>query len=138
MFVNTDYKLKLNEMLTYLFFVLAITEVGNLTSSTFLDCGMTIIENRSKPVLKIFNQYGETVEEEDLNRKDSGKKFLVLRNKKTNKVKLLIKKILYYLNLKYLISIKSIICIRTININYDKYLEKPCCITFRFQFMVPV
>lgn len=77
-----------------MFSVLAITEVGNIKSSEFLDCGLAI-ENTSRPVLKIFNQHGGTVEEEDPSRKDSGKKYLILRNKKTNKVISLKKSLLY-------------------------------------------
>lgn len=67
-------------------FFLAITEVGNINSSSALVCGMAIQEKSNKPILKIFNNNGGTVEEEDFSRKESGKKFLVLRNKKTNKV----------------------------------------------------
>lgn len=66
--------------------VIAITEVGHLNSSTLLDCGMAIENTSNRPVLKIFNQHGGTVEEEDPSRKENGKKYLILRNKKTNKV----------------------------------------------------
>ncbi|XP_015375610.1 PREDICTED: uncharacterized protein LOC107170101 isoform X2 [Diuraphis noxia] len=66
--------------------VIAITEVGHLNSSTFLDCGMAIEKTSNRPVLKIFNEHGGTVEEEDPSRKENGKKYLILRNKKTNKV----------------------------------------------------
>jgi len=68
------------------FYFLAITEVGFLNSSTFLDCGMAIENTSNRPVLKIFNQHGGTVEEEDPSRKETGNKYLILRNKKTNKV----------------------------------------------------
>lgn len=45
------------------------------------------IENTSnRPILKIFNHNGGTVEEEDSSRRENGKKYLVLRNKRTNKV----------------------------------------------------
>jgi len=47
---------------------------------------MTIEASSRRPVLKIFNHNGGTVEEEDPSRKDFSKKYLVLRNKKTNKV----------------------------------------------------
>ncbi|KAE9543874.1 hypothetical protein AGLY_001852 [Aphis glycines] len=66
--------------------VIAITEVGHLNSSELLDCGMVIENTSNRPVLKIFNQHGGTVEEEDPSRKENGKKYLILRNKKTNKV----------------------------------------------------
>lgn len=68
------------------FSFLAITEVGHLNSSNDLDCGMTIELATNRPILKIFDRNGSTVEEEDISRKDSGKKYLVLRNKKTNEV----------------------------------------------------
>lgn len=47
---------------------------------------MAIEDTSNRPVLKIFNPYGGTVEEEDTTRKDRAKKYLVLRHKKTNKV----------------------------------------------------
>lgn len=47
---------------------------------------MAIQEKSNKPILKIFYHNGGTVEEEDFTRKENGKKYLVLRNKKTNKV----------------------------------------------------
>lgn len=67
-------------------FFLAITEVGYLNSSDDLDCGMAIDMTTNRPILKIFNHNGSTVEEEDISRKDHGKKYIVLRNKITNKV----------------------------------------------------
>lgn len=70
----------------FVFYFLAITEVGHLNSSALLDCGMAIENTSNRPVLKIFNQHGGTVEEEDPSRKENGKKYLILRNKKTNKV----------------------------------------------------
>jgi len=68
------------------FYILAITEVGHLNSATSLDCSMAIENTSNRPVLKIFNQHGGTVEEEDPSRKENGKEYLILRNKKTNKV----------------------------------------------------
>lgn len=47
---------------------------------------MTIEDMSKRPVLKIFNHYGSTIEEEDVSKKDLGKKYLVLRNKITQKV----------------------------------------------------
>uniref|UniRef100_A0A2S2NL98 Uncharacterized protein n=1 Tax=Schizaphis graminum TaxID=13262 RepID=A0A2S2NL98_SCHGA len=76
--------------------VIAITEVGHLNSSTLLDCGMAIENTSNRPILKIFNQHGGTVEEEDPSRKDSGKKYLILRNKKTNKVLVYGTKVTYF------------------------------------------
>lgn len=67
-------------------FFLAITEVGNLNSSADLDCGMTVEIATNRPVLKIFDRNGSTIEEEDISRKDNGKKYLVLKNKRTNEV----------------------------------------------------
>lgn len=67
-------------------FFLAITEVGHLNSAAKLDCGMAIEAPSKRPILKIFNHNGGTVEEEDPSRKDFSKKYLLLRNKKTNKV----------------------------------------------------
>lgn len=75
--------------------VIAITEVGHLNSSKSLDCGMAIESTSNRPVLKIFNQYGGTVEEEDPSRKDNGKKYLILRNKYTNKVSVYSTKVTY-------------------------------------------
>lgn len=64
----------------------AVTEVGHFNSAASLDCGIAIEDNSNRPILKIFNQNGGTVEEEDTTRRENGKKYLVLRNKKTNKV----------------------------------------------------
>ncbi|CAI6357730.1 unnamed protein product [Macrosiphum euphorbiae] len=75
--------------------VIAITEVGFLNSSTFLDCGMAIENTSNRPVLKIFNQHGGTVEEEDPSRKETGNKYLILRNKRTNKVSVYGAKVTY-------------------------------------------
>lgn len=72
--------------LLLLYFFLAITEVGHLNSAIDLDCGMAMENTSNKPLLKIFNCNGETIEEEDFTKKEISKKFLVLRNKKTNKV----------------------------------------------------
>lgn len=47
---------------------------------------MAIQEKTNRPILKIFNHNGGTVEEEDFSKKENGKKYLILRNKKTNKV----------------------------------------------------
>lgn len=60
--------------------------MGTLKSVTNFDCGMAIQETSNRPLLKIFNEHGGTVEEEDISKKESGKKYLVLRNKRTNKV----------------------------------------------------
>lgn len=65
---------------------LAITEVGQLKSTTKLDCGMAVEGTSNRPILKIYNHNGGTVEEEDPSRRDFSKKYLLLRNKKTNKV----------------------------------------------------
>jgi len=47
---------------------------------------LEITKTTNRPTLKIFSRNGETVEEEDTSKKDRGKNYLVLRNKKTNKV----------------------------------------------------
>jgi hypothetical protein len=82
-----------------LFCFLAITEVGHINSTELLDCGMAFDDTSKRPILKIFNHHGGTVEEEDTSRKESVKKYLVLRNKKTNKVCNCLKTIYFY---KYL------------------------------------
>lgn len=77
--------------ISYWFCFLAVTEVGRLNSTDLLDCGMAFEETSRRPILKIFNHHGGTVEEEDTTRKENGKKYLVLRNKKTNKVRIYLK-----------------------------------------------
>lgn len=57
-----------------------------MNSSTSLDCKMAIEYTSKRPVLKIFNQNGDTIEEEDTSKKDNSKTYLILRNKKTQKV----------------------------------------------------
>lgn len=47
---------------------------------------MKIGKSCNRPTLKIFDQKGDIVEEEDITRKDTGKNYIILRNKKTNKV----------------------------------------------------
>lgn len=47
---------------------------------------MAIQYTTNRPVLKIFNQNGGTVEEEDISKKDTNKTYLILRNKRTQKV----------------------------------------------------
>lgn len=73
--------------------------MGSLNSTEFLTCGMALEDTSKRPVLKIFNHHGGTVEEEDTTRKETGKKYLVLRNKKTNKVWISLNTINFY---KYL------------------------------------
>lgn len=65
---------------------LVIPEVGHFNSSNSLKCGMKIGKSCNRPTLKIFDQKGDIVEEEDITRKDTGKNYIILRNKKTNKV----------------------------------------------------
>lgn len=65
---------------------LVIPEVGHFNSSHSLNCGLKIDELCNRPTLKIFNQNGDIVEEEDAFKKDSAKNYIILRNKKTNKV----------------------------------------------------
>lgn len=47
---------------------------------------MTTDESCNRPTLKILNQDGSIVEEEDISKKDTTKNYIILRNKKTNKV----------------------------------------------------
>lgn len=47
---------------------------------------MKIDESCNRPTLKIFDHKGDIVEEEDVSKKDKGKNYIILRNKKTNKV----------------------------------------------------
>lgn len=47
---------------------------------------MTVDESSNRPILKVFNLNDEIVEEEDISKKSKGKNYLILRNKKTNKV----------------------------------------------------
>lgn len=82
-----------------MFCFLAITEVGCINSPELLDCGITFEDTSKRPVLKIFNHHGGTVEEEDTSRKESVKKYLVMRNKKTNKVCIYLKKYFIFINI---------------------------------------
>jgi len=66
--------------------VIVVTEVGHLVSSNSLGCGMALDKSSNKPVLKLFNLNGEIIEEEDVSKKNKGKNYLILRNKKTNRV----------------------------------------------------
>jgi len=81
-------------------FISAITEVGQLVSTNSLECGMVIDESSNRPYLKIFDHDGDIIEEEDVSKKDSGKNYLILRNKKTNKVhfNILISRDEYFVN----------------------------------------
>jgi len=47
---------------------------------------MEITKSTNRPTVKIFSHNGETVEVEDTSKKDHGKNYLFLRNKKTKKV----------------------------------------------------
>lgn len=65
---------------------------------------MAMDDTSNKPLLKIFNHSGGTIEEEDLTKKEITKKFLVLRNKRTNKVFTII--IYYFLHNMFMILMK--------------------------------
>ncbi|XP_050431076.1 uncharacterized protein LOC126844056 [Adelges cooleyi] len=66
--------------------IVTTNEVGQFISSDSLDCGMVFDESSNRPILKIFNQHGGTVEEEDATKKVSSKEYVILRHKRSNKV----------------------------------------------------